>query len=342
MSGSEQPKSFFPLSKFSHIYVESDARAYPLASDILTRFSKATIVEIHHYQQLFNRVRQNWREQKAVQKLFLAKREGEFLYPRTEMIQDAGVERFFYTTPILNCVYDCDYCFLQGKFRSAHAVIFVNIEDFFNAVDKELQNGPLTLSPSYETDLLGFEGIVPWTRAWIEFARTRPNVTLELRTKSSSFRLVADLTPVPNVILAWTLSPTSIAENHERKTPGLEARVMAVKEALQAGWKVRLCFDPLLVVANWKEVYSDFLQLLATEISFKKLYDIWIGPFRMNQDFLKNIQAQRTDSEILFFPWVNEKNVSSYSSKLQQELLHFVNEKLNHLVQAKQIVRWHP
>ena len=36
---------------------------------------------------------------------------------------------------MFNCIYDCDYCYLQGMYPSANIVVFVNHEDFFDAVD---------------------------------------------------------------------------------------------------------------------------------------------------------------------------------------------------------------
>jgi len=38
----------------------------------------------------------------------------------------------------LNCVYDCEYCYLQGMYPSANIVVFVNFEDFTNAADEKL------------------------------------------------------------------------------------------------------------------------------------------------------------------------------------------------------------
>lgn len=43
-----------------------------------------------------------------------------------------------YFCHVLNCVYDCRYCFLQAMHRSAHLVMFVNYEDFTETVSKDL------------------------------------------------------------------------------------------------------------------------------------------------------------------------------------------------------------
>ena len=37
---------------------------------------------------------------------------------------------------MLNCVYDCSYCFLQGMFNSANYLVFVNYEDYFKEIEK--------------------------------------------------------------------------------------------------------------------------------------------------------------------------------------------------------------
>ena len=63
-----------------------------------------------------------------------------------------GGEENCYFSHMLNCVYDCGYCFLQGMFRSAHQVLFVNYEDFMRDVDERLEaspNGPVWFFSGY-------------------------------------------------------------------------------------------------------------------------------------------------------------------------------------------------
>ena len=40
---------------------------------------------------------------------------------------------------MLNCIYDCKYCFLQGMFNSANYLVFVNYQDFFLQLMKLLK-----------------------------------------------------------------------------------------------------------------------------------------------------------------------------------------------------------
>ena len=53
-------------------------------------------------------------------------------------------------------------------------------------------DNPVYLCISYETDILAFEEIVPYTSAWIEFARN-PNLIIEIRTKSNQYKLIRNL-----------------------------------------------------------------------------------------------------------------------------------------------------
>ena len=36
----------------------------------------------------------------------------------------------------MNCVFDCEYCYLKGMYPSANLVVFVNLEDIFAEVEK--------------------------------------------------------------------------------------------------------------------------------------------------------------------------------------------------------------
>ena len=59
----------------------------------------------------------------------------------------------------MNCIYDCEYCYLKGMYQSAHLVIFVNLEDIFAEVKKIIAQHEMYLCVSYDTDLLALEEI---------------------------------------------------------------------------------------------------------------------------------------------------------------------------------------
>lgn len=175
-------------------------------------------------------------------------------------------------------------------YNSANIVFFLNIEDFFNALTKEEENGGFLLFLSYDTDLLAFENIGGFIHQFYNFLSNHPKITTEIRTKSSNFNSIEDLKPLPNIILAWSILPCEIIENFENKTPQLKQRLLAVKKAQEKGWKVRLVFDPIITTGNI-EIYEKFLKEISSYIDTEKILDISCGNFRMNEKYYKNISS---------------------------------------------------
>lgn len=218
----------------------------------------------------------------------------------------------------MNCIYDCEYCYLQGMYSSANVVVFVNIEDIFTEVKRILKDHPVYLSISYDSDILAIENILGYSRKWINFAKNFKNLKIELRTKSSNFKAIEDIKPQENVILGWTLSPKEVIEKYENKTPYLKDRILSIKHAIDKGWKVRLCFDPILYIENWREGYKNLIESTFKELNIEKIEDISIGTFRVSKDYLKKMKKGRRDSIIINYPFETINGVCSYSSELSK------------------------
>ena len=153
------------LSKpFSHIYVEDKIKNHPVAEDILSRFKRSTIIDIRHYKDVFTPSGQNLLLAKNSPSLILAKKEGRLIYEGAPVCEDFGNEHFYYTSLIMNCYYDCEYCYLQGMYPSANIVIFVNIDEVFNELESLLKEHPVYICISYDTDLLALEGFTGFVK----------------------------------------------------------------------------------------------------------------------------------------------------------------------------------
>ncbi|MBM9590403.1 DNA photolyase [Leptospira sp. 201903075] len=323
---------------FSHIYIEDSIKDHFRTKEILTRFPNAIPIPIRHYKDSFNRNSQNFRIQKETPKLILAEKKDQFLYPGSDFAPNFSHPNFYYNTLALNCIYDCEYCYLQGMFPSANLVLFVNWEDFFSATTEFLEkNKSLYLALSYDTDLLALESFFPATKAWLEFANTEPGLSLEIRTKSTNYSQIAKSTPNPNVILAWTLSPQEVIETIEHGTPSLQARLKAINQAITDGWKVRICLDPILRVPNWQTHYQSLAEKLGKELKMEGILDISIGGFRMNIDFLKRMVDVRKDSSILFHAFEKKDKIVSYSKQETEEILNLMSTTLQKHFSSSQI-----
>lgn len=326
------------FKSFSHIYIEEGIWDHFRTKEIVSKFPNAIKIPIRHYKDSFNRNSQNFRIQKLSPKLILAEKKDQYLYPGSDFSPNFSHPHFYYNTLALNCIYDCEYCYLQGMFPSANLVLFVNWEDFFSETKQFLEkNGSLYLALSYDTDLLALESFFKATESWIQFANEEPNLTMEIRTKSTNFQSISHLTPNPNIVLAWTISPQNVIDSIEHGTPSLQARIKTIQKAIQAGWKVRICIDPILRVPDWKTHYQSLAETLGKELNPEGISELSVGGFRMNIDFLKQIVDIRKDSSILFHAFEKKDKIVSYSNEETKEILEVMTTALQKHFLSSQI-----
>lgn len=330
---------------FSHIYIEEEAENYPLTKKLLKKFPRAERIIIPDYKTAFNRTGQDFIQQKKSMKLILAVKKPPFVYASTDILQDAGFENFVYTTPLLNCLYNCQYCFLQGMYPSANLVAFVNDNDYYHEAIKAIKHRknkeqPLVLSISYNTDLLAFENIIPYCRMWIVFAADNPEILVEIRTKSTLFSAIKDIEPSNNVLLGWTLSPQAVIDKYEWDTPPLAKRLQAVNQAIENGWQVRLCFDPIMIISGWEKIYSNFIDEVFAELPEEKIYDIVVGVFRMNKDFFKRAKKREPRVDIYYKEYELNDSVLTIKTDQRVEVEEVILKKLANFINRDKIDIW--
>lgn len=331
--------------RYSHIYLEDGVDPYPLTRTILDRLPGATRVRVADYKHIFARGRQNFQAQKRSPKLILARKKDNWIYPGPSQSQDFGYRNFYYNSLLLNCIYNCDYCYLQGMYPSGNLVVFVNEDDYFAATKRAIEerpfpDEPLYLCISYDTDLLAYENVAPYCARFIEFTRSQEDLLIEIRTKSANWNALAEVAPCPRVILAWTLSPRSVVKKYEKQTPSLEQRIGIVKRCLDRGWQVRLCFDPVLRIDGWEAIYGEFFREVFRALPARSIRDVSLGLFRMNADFFKRIEKQRPDSDILYYPFERESSLISYPQEERRDMLSHLQEELAAYLPREKIETW--
>lgn len=323
---------------FSHIYVEQKALTHPKTQEILNRFKRAKVIEIAHYKEVFNQKGQDFRLQKKSPKLILALKEAPFLYQGSQYADGFGFEQFYYTPSMLNCLYDCEYCYLQGLYQSAYIVVYVNREDFMQATLPYLKD-PMLVCTSYDTDLLAMEKLIGENRDWISFAQMHPNLHLEIRTKSANYGAISDLTPSPQIVLAWSLSPQKVIDRYESKTPSLQQRLTSIKAALADGWQIRLCLDPVIYLDDYQAIYRDFIEMLFTQLDANRLFEVTLGTFRMSSPHLKALKKMH-HTDLAFFDYQVENQMATYPKTLEREIMDFLTKKLLDYIPKERLRTW--
>jgi len=322
---------------FSHIYIEKEAKQYEESKKIIERFPNSQIVEIDDYKEIFSKNNQKFSLQKRTPKLILAVKKENYLYEGAKVCESFGNENFYYSSSILNCIYDCEYCYLQGVYSSGNIVIFVNLEDMFQEIERILKEKSMYICISYDTDLMALEEVTGFVKRWYDFVAKYKNLKIELRTKSASIKIFKDLKPNPNFIIAWTISPKRFAQEHERGAAPFELRVKSAKILIDSGWTVRICFDPMIKVENFYEIYGEMVRETFKEIDSKKILDVSIGTFRISKEYMKRMKNNRKNSLILNYPFQCQDGVYSYPLDENSKMLGYMKNLILEYVEESKI-----
>ncbi len=318
------------LPRFSHIYVEEHLLGRAETEQIRRHYPKAQLIPIRHYKDVFNRRQQNVQLQHRSQKLILAEKHGNLIYPGAPVCQNFGNQHFYYTSCVMNCLYNCEYCYLKGMYPSGNLVLFLNLEDTFTELRALLRQHPVYLCISYDTDLLALEGITGMVQRWAAFVAGEPDLTVEIRTKTGSATFWNALLPYRSerLIFAFTLSPEAVVTRYEHDTGSLAARLRSIARGLDLGFTLRLCFDPMLVIPHWRAAYGEMLSQVREMLPLSEIRDISIGSFRLSEVYLKAMRRAMPDSAIVQYPYENQGQVYQYPAALAREMEQFLRDGL--------------
>lgn len=348
LQGGRLAKSYPYQEHFQHIYVEEAILQSPDVERVLRKFPKAKVIPIKHYKDVFNRKKQGRLAQSRSRKLILAKKEGQRLYDGAVVCQDFSESHFCYTSLLMNCPFHCAYCYLQGMYPSSNLVMFLNLEDYFSDCRKWIaEKGSLYLCISYDTDLLAMEGIYPYVEEFARFLNQENALRIEVRTKAGGEGLWRKMQKLPlssegrkRMIFAFTLSPEEIIEEAEEGSARLSSRIFAIQKALEEGYLVRLCFDPMIYHPRWKELYSDLLQEVFEKIPMEQIHDCSVGSFRISESYLKAMGKALPNSPHTQFPYENTGGYYHYPKELMEEMEGFLYSRLQEKLPKEKIFRW--
>ena len=322
---------------FDNVYVEKGILDDPETVRILRRIGCPEPEITEHYKDVFDKRAE---KEDGGRNLILARNPGKHLYEGAPVCQSFGNEHFYYSPGVMNCVYDCEYCFLKGMYPGRDICIFTDMDETFSQIDELVKNHPVYVCASYNTDLTALEGITGYVGRWCEKAARTKGLSVEIRSKCGRTDIYGNLPVSDSAIFAFTLSPDEIITRFERKTPDLEARIGALNAAMKAGFPVRICFDPMIYVRNWRGIYSAMIDAVASAVDLKAVRDISIGTFRISDQYLKNMRKKYPDSAVTQYPYVNEDGYYQYPAEVRENMEGFMRDLLAEKCPDVQVFDW--
>ena len=320
---------------FDKVYVEKRASKDTVTGRILERLGDPEREYIDHYKDVFDA-----KDAYAGRSLILAHNPGKRIYEGAPVCQSFGNEHFYYSPCVMNCIYDCEYCFLKGMYPGRNICIFTDIEETFAELEKIEKKHDAYVCASYNTDLVALEDVAGYVEKWCEKTAADERLTTEIRTKCSRTDIYEKLPVSERLIFAFTVSPDEIAKGYEKGTPNAAGRLKAVKAAAAAGFPVRLCFDPMIYVRNWREIYTEMVRRASEELRPVNVRDISIGTFRISDQYLKNMRKKYPDSQIAQYPYIIDKGYGRYPDKVADAMEDYMKELLDSFFKDVPVFCW--
>ena len=325
------------------IYIERDVATHPRVLNIVSRYPDAVQIECDNYGEVFNRKSQNFRLQKKKPALILARKHSGHVLP-TPRQYGIGAEHNYYFSHMLNCLYDCRYCFLQGMFESAHYVLFINYEDYLDELRQTVNKHAgetVHFFSGYDCDSLALDPLTGFIDAFLPFFEDNPDALLELRTKSTQARTLLQRTVIKNCVVAFSFTPETISKALEHRVPTLEKRLNTILELQRAGWQIGLRFDPLIYTDNYESEYSELIHWLMAKLDKSLIHSVSLGSFRLPKPYYRKLEKLYPDEMLLASPTEEENNQIGYPARLRNAMLDFCADIIGQYVPEEKFFPCH-
>ncbi len=292
-------KLFYPDS----IFVESEARDYALAREILTALPHVPVHEIQSYQHFSAReLGLNRRIASEKRSLILAVKRGELVKPvERDLFQSTPNE--YYLIHSLGCPFDCEYCFLYDYLDHQRPTIFVNMPDLLARLEEVVADhrtpGEKVFHAGEFSDALAYDHLTNLSRPLVEWFAKQNKARLEMRTKSDYIENLLGLSHQGRTVVSWTFNPAELAQRLEHQTAALTRRISAARKVQEHGYWVGLRFDPMIWYPDWREGYQKMIADIFSTLEARLISDVSLGMFRATPGLKHVIQNRLRHSWLL-------------------------------------------
>jgi len=287
---------------FETVFVENQIFDHPRTQRIISQLSDASIKRIRKVEDYFGRVKKPYLQKRSNLNLYLGRKEGQ-LVKEAPNAYGFSASPHYYFIYNYNCIFECEYCYLQGYFDSPDLVFFVNHEEIADEMSRicveDHPNQEVWFHAGEFSDSLALSGLTQeWPVYWKVF-ENHPQAKLELRTKSVNIRPIIDLPVLPNVVPTFSLSPEKQSKTIDRKTPPTRARLNAIRKLIKRGYSVGIHFDPIVLTDDVLAGYRELIFQMREVLSPEKLHYLSLGVVRFTKDVYRQMKLNYPESSVL-------------------------------------------
>ena len=287
------------MFKPSAIYFEEKIKEYELGRDLLEKFGDVPKVIIENHNNIEEmRKKQNSEFLKMKSNLIIGIRKTH------RFVENHKVSDYLVPYTSSGCIAACMYCYLVCNYnKCAYLRLFVNREEMLGKIIRfsEKSERELTFEIGSNSDLIlenTITGNLPWT------IENFSKINKGYLTFPTKFEMVDDLLNLKHkgrIIVRMSVNPEEIIDNIEIGTSKLAGRINAIHKLKDAGYKIGILIAPVILVDNWKVLYSDLIKRLSEELPEYVKKDLFFEIIFMTYSYVHNKineQAFHTDFQL--------------------------------------------
>ena len=249
------------------IYYEKEIKDYELGKELLEKYKEVPKIIIENHNNIEEmRKKQNSGFANMKKNLIIGTRKTH------KFVENHKTSDYLVPYTSSGCTAMCMYCYLVCNYnKCAYLRLFVNREQMLEKIIKTAQKSEkeLTFEIGSNSDLI-LENTITGNLIWTieNFANTEKGY-LTLPTK---FDMVDSILPIKHngkIIIRMSMNPEEIINKVEFGTSRLKQRIIAINKLAEAGYKIGILIAPIILVENWKQLYTELIQRLSVELSEK-------------------------------------------------------------------------
>jgi spore photoproduct lyase len=266
------------------IYYEPAVIGYELGKSLKEKFSDVPWVEIENHNNI-EQLRSNSNKEFVRMKRYLI----IGIRKTHKYVPNHKVSDFLVPYTSSGCSAMCLYCYLVCNYnKCSYMRLFVNREQMMDKLLKKADSAPndLTFEIGSNSDLV-LENTITGNLEWTikKFAHSKKGF-ITFPTKFDMVEPFLTLNHRGRIIVRMSVNPQFIIQKVEIGTAPLKNRIKALNKMCDAGYKVGLLIAPVILVDDWKALYSELIEQLADELTDKTKKEMFIEIIFMTYSYV--------------------------------------------------------
>ncbi len=266
------------------IYFEKEIINYPLGKELMEKYKDIPKVEIENHNNI-EEMRKNPNSEFANMKrnLIIGVRKTH------KFVENHKTSDYLVPYTSSGCTASCMYCYLVCNYnKCAYLRLFVNREQMLEKILKtsETSEKELTFEIGSNSDLI-LENTITNNLVWtIENFKDSKKGKLTFPTKFDMVDSILPLDHQGKITIRMSVNPEEIINKVEFGTSRLEGRIEAINKLKEAGYNLGILIAPVILIENWKELYSELIKNLNQKLSEKVKKDAFFEIIFMTYSYV--------------------------------------------------------